>query len=101
MSLSDSYNKTEESKLIIPKIIQDFTRPFKSSQWDSETNKEMYMEYRWKQITREDLELDMAEHQSPYEASMVEVSDGVWQLRDQQGRLVKSEFIFEVKILLK
>jgi hypothetical protein len=39
MSLSDSYNKTEESKLINVKIIQEIIRPFKSSKWDSETNK--------------------------------------------------------------
>jgi hypothetical protein len=48
MSLSDSYIKTEESKLINPKIIQQITRPLKSSKWDSETNKEVLMGYRRK-----------------------------------------------------
>jgi hypothetical protein len=80
MSLSDSYNKTEESKLINPKIIQQITRPLKSSKWESETNKEVLMGYRRKLMTREDLDVDMAEHLSPYETSMVEVGDGGWQL---------------------
>jgi hypothetical protein len=80
MSLSDSYIKTEESKLINPKIIQQITRPLKSSKWDSETNKEVLMEYRRKLMAREDLEIDMAEHQSPYKTSMVEVGDSGWQL---------------------
>jgi len=80
MSLSDSYNKTEESKLINPKIIQQIVRPFKSSKWDSKTRKEVLMGYRRKQIARKDLELDMTEDQSPYETTMVEFCDGVWQL---------------------
>jgi len=35
------------------------------------------MGYRRKQIARKDLELDMTEHQSPYETTMVEFGDGV------------------------
>jgi hypothetical protein len=31
-------------------------------------------------MTREDLEVEMAEHQWAYETSMVEVGDDVWQL---------------------
>jgi hypothetical protein len=80
MSLSDSYNKTEESKLINPKIIQQITRPLKSSKWDSETNKEVLMEYRRKLMTREDLDLVMAEDQWALETRMVEVGDSGWQL---------------------
>jgi hypothetical protein len=38
------------------------------------------MGYRRKLVTREDLEVEMAEHQSPYKTSMVEVGDGGWQL---------------------
>jgi hypothetical protein len=59
------------------------------------------MEYRRKLMAREDLEVDMAEHQSPYKTSMVEVGDSGWQLWDQHGRIVKWELLFEVKILLK
>ena len=80
MSISDSYNKTEESKLINVKIIQEIIRPFKSSKWDSETNKQVLMEYKRMQMAREDLEIDMAEHQSSYETNMVERGDGRWQL---------------------
>ena len=47
------------------------------------------MEYKRMQMAREDLEIDMAEHQSSYETSMEEVGDGRWQLRDRHGRLVK------------
>jgi len=38
------------------------------------------MEYRRKLMAREDLDVDMAECQSPYETRMVEVGDSGWQL---------------------
>jgi hypothetical protein len=79
MSLSDFYNKTGESKLINLKIIQEIIRPSNPENGILKNNK-VLMEYRKMQMAREDLEIDMAEHQLSYETSMVEVGDGRWQL---------------------